>query len=255
MSDRMSLRTAPRRWGAAVLLWAYWPRLDYASGLALQHRLHSARGRAEIPDVLLVTEHPATVTLGRRGSLADLPLGPSALAARGIALYQVSRGGRATFHRPGQLVAYPIVDLRALQIGPRRFVETLERAVVHVLRASGIPAEGGVPMPGVWVGNRKIAAIGVEILGGISRHGLSLNLAGELGPFDFMVQCGIADARATSVDALGVSPPRAVEVGAALANELGAVLGLQPRQADVMSLLQETRQPRRTGSVSLGSLG
>jgi len=252
MSNRMTLRAAPRGWGAAVLLWAYWPRLDYASGLALQHRLHAARGRGEIPDVLLVTEHPATVTLGRRGSLADLPLGPSALAARGIALYQVGRGGRATFHGPGQLVAYPIVDLRALQIGPRRFVEALERAAVQVLRASGIEAEGGIPVPGVWVENRKIAAIGVEILGGITRHGLSLNLAGELGPFDFVVQCGIADSHATSVDALGVSPPRPIEVGAALANELGTVLGLHPREADATSLLQETRQPRRGGAVSLG---
>jgi lipoate-protein ligase B len=222
---------------ARMLWWAYRPRLDYAHGLALQHRLHTARRRGEIPDVLLLTEHPPTVTLGRRGSLADLPLGPGQLAARGIALYQVGRGGRATFHGPGQMVAYPIIDIRAVPMGPKSFAHAIVQAAVQALQSIGVEAEAGTMEPGVWVRGRKIGAVGVEILGGITRHGLSLNLGGQLEPFEFIVQCGLPSTHATSVDALGLPPPQPIEVGAALAGGLSTSLGLSPLEVAPTALL------------------
>jgi len=251
----MSLGRTPLGRNTRALWWAYWPRLDYSAGLALQHRLHAARGRGEIPDVLVVTEHLPTVTLGRRGSLADLPLGARELAARGIGLYKVGRGGRATFHGPGQLVLYPIVDLRALRIGPRRFVEAIEQATIHVLRAIGVKAERGKAVPGVWVGTHKIAAVGLEILDGVTRHGLSLNLRREITPPDLIIPCGMPDVRPTSVDALANSPPSPIEVGSALARELAAMLDLSPCQVETAALLRETRRPSAAKVVPLGSPG
>jgi lipoate-protein ligase B len=224
--------------GTPVLRWAYWPRLDYAHGLALQHRLHTARRRGEIPDVLLVTEHPPTVTLGRRGSLADLPLGPGQLAPKGIALYQVGRGGRATFHGPGQLVAYPIIDIRAVRMGPKRFAQAMVEAAVAALQSIGVEAGGGTTEPGVWVRGRKIGAVGIEILGGITRHGLSLNLGGRLEPFEFIVQCGAPGTHATSVDALGIPPPRPIEVGSVFVSTLSTLLGLSPLKVDPTALVR-----------------
>jgi lipoate-protein ligase B len=215
-----------------LLLWACWPRLDYARGLALQHRLHAARRCGYIPDFVIVTEHPPTATLGRRGSLADLPVGPSELAARGIALFRVGRGGRATFHGPGQLVAYPIVGLAERGLGPRRFVEAIENALATALRACGVDGIGSGPMPGLWVGDRKLAAIGIEILDGVTRHGLAVNLRGGMDGFDAIVPCGAAEHRPVSVDALGISPPRPREVADRFCHELAGALGLQSRAVD-----------------------
>jgi lipoate-protein ligase B len=111
------------------------------------------------------------------------------------------------------------------------------QAAVQALRSIGVEAEGGTMEPGVWVRGRKIGAVGIEILGGITRHGLSLNLGGRLEPFDFIVQCGVPGTHATSVDALGLSPPRAIEVGAAFANTLSTLLGLSPQAVDPTTLL------------------
>ena len=212
-----------------LLLWACWPRLDYARGLALQHRLHAARRRGDVPDVVIVTEHPPTVTLGRRGSLADLPAGPSELAARRIALFRVGRGGRATFHGPGQLVAYPIVDLAERRLGPRRFVEAMENALAAALRACGVDGIRSGPMPGLWVGDRKLAAIGIEILDGVTRHGLAVNLRGVMDGFEAIVPCGAAAHRPISVEALGIRPPQPRDVADRFCDELAGALGLESR--------------------------
>jgi lipoyl(octanoyl) transferase len=200
--------------------------MDYGRALSVQHRLHAARAAGRVPDVLMVTEHGPTVTLGRRAGLTDLPLGASALAARGIALYAVGRGGRATFHGPGQLVAYPLVDLRALALGPARFVGVLEEAMVEVLSDLGVAAATRRAGPGVWVGDRKIGAIGVEIVGGVSRHGLAVNLRGDMSAFAVITACGIARSTVVALEDLGVTVPTRARVGAALAGAIGRRLDL-----------------------------
>jgi lipoyl(octanoyl) transferase len=200
--------------------------MEYGRALSLQHRLHAARAAGRIPDVLMVTEHDPTVTLGRRAGRTDLPLGASALAARGISLYAIGRGGRATFHGPGQLVAYPLVDLRALAFGPARFVGVLEEAMVEVLSELGVAAATRVAGPGVWVGDRKIGAIGVEIAGGVSRHGLAVNLRGDLSAFAVIAACGIARSAVVALDGLMVAVPTRARVAAALAGAIGRRLGL-----------------------------
>lgn len=218
--------------GSGELWWGWWPRLDYGRGLALQQRLHGARRRGAIPDSMVVTEHLPTVTLGRRGSLADLLLGPSALAARGIALYRVGRGGRATFHGPGQLVAYPIVDLRGTRLGVRRFVHALEEALARVVGGMGIAAEPGRRDPGLWVGDRKIGAVGIEIVAGVSRHGIALNLGNDLSGFGYIVPCGLPQCLATSAGALGVKAADTRTAGGMFAGALATLLGLRPRELE-----------------------
>jgi lipoate-protein ligase B len=224
-----------------TLTWALWPRMDYGRALALQHVIHRARARDAIPNTLLVMEHSPTVTLGRRGSLADLRGGPGALAAHGVALYRVGRGGHATYHGPGQLVAYPVCDLRHLGLGARRFVAVLERAIAQVLAALGIEATVGGVTPGVWVGSRKIAALGIEILDGITRHGVALNVSGAPWPLDLLVPCGAADQRTTSVEALGVAVPDPAAIAAALAAATASMLGLTAHRVEPNDLIAASR--------------
>jgi lipoate-protein ligase B len=228
----VSVARLPYRPWPELLLWAFWPRLDYARGLSLQHRLHAARRCGDIPDVVVVTEHPPTVTLGRRGSLADLPVGPSELAERRIALFRVGRGGRATFHGPGQLVVYPIVDLAARRLGPRRFVETMQHALAAALHGCGVGGIGSGPMPGLWVGDRKLAAIGIEILDGVTKHGLAVNLRGVMEGFDVIVPCGAVVHRPISVDAMCIAPPHPRDLADRFCHELAGALGAEARAVD-----------------------
>jgi lipoyl(octanoyl) transferase len=230
------------------LWWTDVGQCEYAVALALQHRLHAARRQGAVPDTLLAMEHPPTITLGRRAGGADLRVGTETLAARGVDLHRVGRGGRATYHAPGQLVVYPIVDLRRLGLGPRRFVDALERAIVEVLAGAGVAAHRRPGIPGVWVAGAKIAAIGLEIAGGVTRHGLAINLDVDLTPFDLIVPCGDARLRPTSLRALGVVPPSCHDAAAALATALGATLGLTPREVTEAAL--EARAPQEGAEVA-----
>jgi lipoyl(octanoyl) transferase len=146
---------------------------------------------------------------------------------------------------------YPILDLRAHCIGPRRFVADTEEALLRVLESIGIAAVRGKIQPGIWVGSRKIASIGIEILDGITRHGVALNLSGELRPFDLILPCGSAGTHPASVEALGVEPPAPHRIGEAFAVELATILGLEPRAVDRRELDRNTRkrERRRTGAA------
>jgi lipoate-protein ligase B len=173
-------------------------RIPYPEAFDLQRRLHSRRAAAELPDLLLVLEHPPVYTKGRRSEDADLPMGESWYRAQGIDVCETDRGGRVTYHAPGQLVAYPIMAVERVA----DFVHSMEAAIVSALADEGVAAEPrDTPFTGVWAGERKIASIGVRVRGGVSMHGLAVNVDNDLRPFDWIVPCGIDQVRVTSLSA------------------------------------------------------
>jgi lipoate-protein ligase B len=170
--------------------------VPYAEALRLQHELRDRRVAGELPDLLLVLEHPPVYTKTRRSGPADLPLGEDWYRERGIEVAETDRGGRVTYHGPGQLVAYPIMAVDRVA----DFVHTMERAMVEALADEGVAAEArDVPFTGVWVGDAKIGAIGIRVREGVSIHGLAVNVDNDLAPFEWIVPCGIEAARVTSV--------------------------------------------------------
>ncbi len=170
----------------------------YHEATELQARLRDARQTDALPDVLLLLEHPSVYTAGRRTQPADLPVG-------GTPVVEVDRGGRITWHGPGQLVGYPIVGL-AEPLDVVDFVRRLEEALIHVVHGLGVTAAGRIDgRSGVWLPaadgrpERKLGAIGVRVQGGVTLHGFALNCDPDLGAFDRIVPCGIADAGVTSL--------------------------------------------------------
>lgn len=150
-------------------------------------------------EALALIQHESVYTLGARASDSNVLESPAALAARGAEVIEVDRGGDVTFHGPGQLVAYPILDLHARGIRGGDYVRLLEQTVIDVLGAFGLEGERVRGRPGVWVDGAKVAAIGVRVQRGVSTHGLALNVDTDLGWFDAIVPCGIADAEVTSM--------------------------------------------------------
>ena len=170
--------------------------IAYEEGVDLQERVRERRQAEEIPDALLVLEHPPVYTKGKRTTPADLPMGEEWYRARGIDVCDTDRGGRVTYHGPGQLVAYPIMAIERLA----DFVHTMETAIVAALADEGIEARvRGAPFTGVWAGDSKIASIGVRVSGGVTTHGLAVNVDNDLQPFEWIVPCGIDHVRMTSV--------------------------------------------------------
>jgi len=170
--------------------------VPYREASALQDELRSLRQAGELPDLLLVLEHPPVYTRGRRTEPGDLPMGTDWYRRQGIEVEDADRGGRVTYHGPGQLVAYPIMAIESVA----RFVATLEESMVAALRDEGIAAAArGRPWTGVWAGERKIGSIGVHVSRGVTTHGLAVNVDNDLQPFEWIVPCGIDHARMTSV--------------------------------------------------------
>jgi lipoate-protein ligase B len=170
--------------------------IPYEEGVRLQETLRERRQAGALPDVLLVLEHPPVYTKGRRTERADLPMGEDWYRAQGIEVCDTDRGGRVTYHGPGQLVAYPIMAVERVA----DFVHTMERAIVSALTDEGIAAEvRETPFTGVWAGDSKIASIGVRLSGGVTTHGLAVNVDNDLQPFEWIVPCGIDHVRMTSV--------------------------------------------------------
>jgi lipoate-protein ligase B len=177
-------------------------RIDYSAALTLQDQLVEQRLRDEIGDTLLLLEHPPTITLGRRGARSDIYASDTALAAQGIGVHQATRGGLVTYHGPGQLVGYPIVNLRARELTVPCYVRALEQAVITTLAEFGIRAYLDEPHVGVWTDQGKIAAVGVAQRHGITLHGFAVNLQPDLAHFALINPCGLADRGVTSAAAL-----------------------------------------------------
>jgi lipoyl(octanoyl) transferase len=173
--------------------------IEYRDAVALQERVRDARQRDAVPDVLLCLEHPPVYTRGRRSSPAELPMGEEWYRRQGIEVLDSDRGGKVTYHGPGQLVGYPIVHVEDVLA----YVRTLERALIAALAEEGIVAraraEEGPAFTGVWVGERKIASIGVHVNRGVTTHGFAVNVCNDLQPFQWIVPCGLEDVRMTSV--------------------------------------------------------
>ena len=150
-------------------------------------------------DVVLLLEHPPVFTLGRRGGLENLTVAEDVLKDRGIPVIQVERGGNITFHGPGQLVIYPIVDLKSARLGVVDYVEMLEEVVIRVTGDWGITGERNSLNRGVWVGNRKLASVGVAVRRGISFHGVALNVNLSIEPFTWINPCGLKGIGVTSL--------------------------------------------------------
>ena len=195
--------------------------IPYQEGLDLQSRFAQARGAGEIRDTLMLVQHPPTYTRGRRADLSELPMGIEWYERQGISVFEVDRGGQVTYHGPGQLVAYPILDLRDHGDDVHLYVRNLERTMISTLAEFGVEAGTIEGLTGVWTGEtgllggnaddpvvaeavagaqlRKIGSIGIHIRSGVTTHGLSLNIECDLQPFEWIVPCGIEGCRATSV--------------------------------------------------------
>jgi lipoyl(octanoyl) transferase len=195
--------------------------MDYGQALELQQQLVRERQQGLIPDQLLLLEHPHVITLGRNGQMANLLASGEILARAGIGFYPTDRGGDVTYHGPGQLVGYPILDLREWKRDVGAYVRAVEQVIIDTLAGYGISA-GRIPkLTGVWVGERKIAAIGVHISRWVTSHGFALNVATDLSYFQYIVPCGLTKP-VTSMAALGARAS-VEEVGRNLAAHFGRV--------------------------------
>lgn len=176
--------------------------LPYREAYTLQETLHAARLRFDIPDTLLLLEHPPVFTTGRQDVAADWRLAHDDIRARGIDIISTNRGGRITYHGPGQLVGYFICDLKARHVGVADFVRWIEDGLIAVVSRYGIAANRDDAYPGVWVGNDKLAAIGLHVRHGVTLHGFALNVTTDLTPYSYCVPCGIQDRFVTRLNTL-----------------------------------------------------
>ena len=170
-------------------------RVSYDAGVRIQERLRERRQAGEIADALLLLEHPPTYTKGRRTEGADLPMGEEWYRAQGIEVAETDRGGRVTYHGPGQLVGYPIMEVTDVV----DYLRTMETALITALADEGVDAEVREGLTGVWAGERKIGSIGVHVSRGVTTHGFAVNVDCDLQPFEWIVPCGIDGVRMTSL--------------------------------------------------------
>lgn len=188
-------------------------RVPYAEGLRIQQEVVAARKANLISDTLILLEHPPVLTLGRNASRANILASDELLAQRGVEVHEINRGGDVTYHGPGQLVGYPIFDLRGdlpgkrgPHLGPVDFVRLMEEALILTCKNFGIPTQRICKLTGVWtlsggtVREKKIAAIGVHVSQAITSHGFALNVTTDLRDFDWIVPCGITDRTVTSLE-------------------------------------------------------
>ena len=231
--------------------------MDYVAARDLQRRFATARADANVPDTLVLLQHPHTFTLGRSAKIDHLLMNETERAEKGVSLYDADRGGDITYHGPGQLVGYPILWLgqpgangHLSQIDYSSYLRRIEEVLIRALAEWGIAAKQSRGFTGVWVkaeGLAKIAAIGIKVDGrGISQHGFALNVAPDLSYFDGIVPCGIHHRGVTSMAQLLDRPPDLDSVAASVAEKFGEVFGvdwLRVNSREVEKLLQETGSP------------
>ncbi len=215
------------------LRWSFLGRVPYREAVALQHAVRDAIKRGEGDDHLLLLEHPPVYTLGRNASAADILAGPEWLAARGIAVEECDRGGQVTYHGPGQLVGYPVVNLSPDRRDVRRYVHDLQEVLIRTLADYGVAAErrDGQAFIGVWAGEDKIASIGVHLSRWITTHGFALNVTTDLADFAGIIPCGLRGIGMTSIERLTGASPDLAEVAAVCAGHFARVFAREPRQA------------------------
>jgi lipoyl(octanoyl) transferase len=228
--------------------------VGYAEAYALQKRIVAARKAEVIEDVLLSCEHPHVITQGRNGKREHLLVSEHVLRQKGMEYYETSRGGDITYHGPGQIVGYPILNLGAIRRDVVWYVRTLEEAMIRATAEFGIKAERLAGKTGIWVrvGNteEKLAAIGVHISRWVTSHGFAYNVSTDLRNFDLIVPCGIADRKATSLEKLLGRSVEQKEVAPRIAKQLGELLGLEMKGASGKELLERLEHAKQTAMVS-----
>ena len=217
--------------------------VPYASALDTQRALVGDRQAEQIPDVLLLLEHPHVITLGAsaRRSLENVLASSEELAGRGVELYEAPRGGNVTYHGPGQLVGYPILNLKPDRCDVHRYVRDLEEVLIRTVQAFDVVATRVPGLTGVWVGDRKLAAIGVRLSRWVTSHGFALNVNTDLDYFRLIRPCGIRDHGVTSLAALTGGPLCVSDVAQVLVREFSVVFGRE---------LSPTAVPARSHSPS-----
>ncbi len=204
-------------------------RMGYAQALALQTNMVERRKRGEIPDQLLIVEHPHVVTMGRNGHMENVLASPDILERAGIELHYTDRGGDVTYHGPGQIVGYPIFDLREWKRDVVAYVRALEQVLIEALAGFGVSGGRQPGATGVWVEGAKVAAIGVHISRWVTSHGFALNLDTDLDYFKYIVPCGLTQP-VTSLRVLGCTASRAA-VTTSVAASFGRVFERDVRGA------------------------
>jgi lipoyl(octanoyl) transferase len=204
--------------------------VNYAQALDLQKQLVEDRKADRIPDQLLLLEHPPVITLGvkSRDDRSHVLATPEALERDGVEIVATGRGGDVTFHGPGQLVGYPVIDLRPDRCDVHRYVRDLEEVLIRTAVAFGIDAVRSPGLTGVWVGQEKLAAIGVRIARWVTSHGFALNVTTKLDHFNLIVPCGIQDRGVTSMEKLLGRPVSMDEVEEAVISQMSGVFGRSP---------------------------
>lgn len=226
--ERTASRAAePRR---DVPLHVQWlGRIDYGRALDLQQRLVSERRAGSITDQLLLLEHPHVITLGTSAAAHHVLLSEDERRLLDIALYQTGRGGDVTYHGPGQLVGYPILDLKPDRCDLHRYIRDLEEVLIRAVAEFGISASRAQGLTGVWVGNEKLAAIGVRVSSGwITSHGFALNVGTDLRFFDAIVPCGIRNRGVTSMSLLLQRQVSLEEVAGPVTSHFTSLFGRRP---------------------------
>jgi lipoyl(octanoyl) transferase len=223
-----------------VLRWTWLGKIGYDEAWQLQREVAQARRSGVLADdAVLLLEHPPVYTMGRQGEARHLGAGPEALVAAGAEFLEVDRGGSVTFHGPGQLVAYPIVRLAGLFPIPRhpahgdviQYLRALESALIDTAAHYGVAVGRRPPYTGVWTGEQKLGAIGVKLAGGVTTHGVALNVATDLAWFDRITPCGIDGAGVASLATLGAAGHTPEEVAPVLAASLASAFGCRLEDA------------------------
>ncbi len=241
--------------------------IGYEESLALQRRLVAARKAGAIEDVLLLCEHPHVITLGRNGKRQNLLVSEQVLRQKGVEYFETSRGGDITYHGPGQIVGYPILNLGAIRRDVVWYVRMLEEAMIRATAEFGITAGREPGKTGVWVEvaedgsslatrhsslatSEKLGAIGVHISRWVTSHGFAYNVSTDLRFFDLIVPCGIADGKATSLEKLLGRSVQESEVAPRIAKHLGEIFGLELKNTSKEELLFKLEQAEQSVAVS-----
>jgi lipoyl(octanoyl) transferase len=214
--------------------------VPYPEAWALQKRIEGLRQAGAVPDVLLLLEHPPVYTRGRRTDAAELPMDEEWYRARGIDICDSDRGGRVTYHGPGQLVGYPVVSLRPYRDDVHDYIRRMEATIIAVLDAYGVEAGPIEGLTGVWTPERrKIASIGVHVNRGVTTHGFAINVDNDLEPFEWIVPCGIESCRMSSVALETGGEADMDDFMEVVAREFGRVYGRAPVSTDLADLAVE----------------
>ena len=226
-------------------------RIDYAAGLAVQQQLVELVHAGRTGNTLLLLEHPPVLTLGRNAHRENIVADEDQLVRRGVTVHEINRGGDVTYHGPGQLVGYPIIDLRSFEprLGVVEYVRRLEEVLIRTCGDCGVPAQRIAGRTGVWtlgggsIQEKKVAAIGVHVSRGITSHGFALNVSADLRDFDLIVPCGIADRGVTNLADEADGQATMEQVSHLVARQFGRVFGCQMLWVDSLETLTAAAAP------------